>query len=82
MRFLFFLLLKLVEISIATVLIFTACVFPAFGLWVRRICAYGLLLLFLGGLVYFNWIGAGDWADKWRERKLNKKLARGRPPKH
>ena len=73
MRFLFFLLLKLIEVVGVLVVISMGVVVlhfcPIFIVWLERIFIYGILFLCLSGFVYFNWQMAGEWADKWRKKK-------------
>lgn len=77
MRFLFFLLLKLIEIAGVLVITFTICgimylckLLP----WLAYILGIGAVLFLLFAWVYVNWMGSGDWADKWRKRKADKEL--------
>lgn len=77
MRFLFFLLLKLIEVAGVLVVIFITAVIVYISLrfdfdcpvWLLKILGIGAILLLLGFLLCANWIMAGAWADKWRKRK-------------
>jgi len=69
MRFLFFLLLKLIELTAAIVIVGILALLrinPNL-----RLLIFGIIFLsgVLGVVVWLNWMEAGDWADKWRRKR-------------